>query len=299
MKKKRVERDRKKLEDYIKVRWLFVSIKSVKEIIDNFLKHGGVLLAASISFFTILSIVPFLLVFTSIVAHIINSSGAALQETLVLIAKFFPASGDTAVDYINTLISKKVTFGIIGGIVFYLAGSMAFHIAIISIERIYEKKERGFFLKQRVLSLTIVPLMLATFALFVGLSRGLVFISKLVEGARVNSIMTHIFSLTDVILPIAIAVGFFFIIYRVFSHRNTDSISALSGAIFTSVFTMIAKYLYDWFLSNFNHYGKIYGSLSAVVVVLLWIYYMSLIFIVGAELTAFIHRKRIKNLQSR
>jgi len=60
---------------------------------------------------------------------------------------------------------------------------------------------------------------------------------------------------------------------------------------------MVVKYLFDWYIRNFNHFGKIYGSLSAIIIALLWIYYTSIIYIIGAELTAYIHRKRIKNLK--
>lgn len=286
----------KKLEDFIKVRWLRVTIREFSEIINNFIKHGGTLLAAAISFYTILSVIPFLLVFTSIIAQIIHSSQYALQETLSFITRLFPSSGDVAISYINALVSQKLTFGIIGGLTFYWAGSRTFEIMIIAVERIYERKERGFFMHQKIFSFALIPILLATFALFVGLSKGVVFLRGLISIGTTSSEVSFITSFSNNLLIVGIATGFFFILYRVFSYRNTDSVSALSGALFTSILTMVAKYLFDWYIRNFNHFGKIYGSLSAIIIALLWIYYTSIIYIIGAELTAYIHRKRIKKL---
>jgi len=294
MEKKR--RARKKLEDFIKARWLRIIIREFSEIINNFIKHGGTLLAAAISFYTILSVVPFLLVFTSIIAQIIHSSQFALQETLSFITRLFPSSGDSAIGYINALVSKKLAFGIIGGLAFYWAGSRTFEIMIIAVERIYEKKERGFFMHQKIFSFALIPILLATFALFVGLSKGIVFLRGFISIGTTASEVSFITSFSNNLLIVGIATGFFFILYRVFSYRNTDSVSALSGALFTSILTMVVKYLFDWYIRNFNHFGKIYGSLSAIIIALLWIYYTSIIYIIGAELTAYIHRKRIKKL---
>lgn len=282
----------------MKTGWFVASVKGVREIADSFAKHGGALLAAAISFYVILSIVPFLLVFTSIVAHVMGSSQKALEQILTLVAKILPASGDAAIRYINALIGKRLTFGIVGGIMFYWSGSAAFQTAIASVDRIYGAKGKRFFLQQKVFSFAIVPLILVTFALFVGLSRAFLFLNNLVKTARLGLAVTPVFSVAHNILPTIIAIGFFFTVYRTFSYRNTNSKAAASGAAFAAVFTTIAKYLYDWFVKNLSQLGRIYGGLSAVIVVLLWIYYVSLIFIVGAEVTAFVYRMRRRNPKS-
>lgn len=290
-----MNKEEEKGKSYPEVKFLKLTYRNIKLLINNFLDHGGVLLAASISFFAILSIIPFLLVFTSIVGQIMESSQSALQQVLSFITTLFPKGGDDTVVFINSIISNRLTFGIMGGVIFYWAGSMAFQIAIVSIGRIYEHRGR-FFLHQRLISFAVIPLLIVTFALFLGLSRGIVFLNNIVEGAKFEFFMEPLFSATSEILPVILGAGIFFLLYRLSSVKHTDNISALSGAAFTSVFTLIAKYLYEWFLSNFSQFGRIYGSLSAIVIALLWIYYVSIIFILGAEIVALMHKKRRKKI---
>jgi membrane protein len=59
---------------------------------------------------------------------------------------------------------------------------------------------------------------------------------------------------------------------------------SLSGALFTAVFWEIAKHIFTWYVSSFAQLGKIYGPLTAFISFLLWIFYASAIFLVGAEI---------------
>jgi membrane protein len=59
--------------------------------------------------------------------------------------------------------------------------------------------------------------------------------------------------------------------------------NACKGAIFTTTFFEIAKHVFTWYVGTVVQFGKIYGSLSAFVVFLLWVFYSSSIFLIGAE----------------
>jgi membrane protein len=64
----------------------------------------------------------------------------------------------------------------------------------------------------------------------------------------------------------------------------------IPGAVVGGVLWEIAKYIFAWSLHYF-HYDQIYGSVGAVVAVLTWSYFSSLILLFGGQLTAVFHRE--------
>jgi membrane protein len=64
----------------------------------------------------------------------------------------------------------------------------------------------------------------------------------------------------------------------------------LTGASVATLLWLLASWGLSYFISNFGNYGEIYGSLSAVVVLMLWLYLSSLIILLGAELNSEIEK---------
>jgi membrane protein len=73
------------------------------------------------------------------------------------------------------------------------------------------------------------------------------------------------------------------IVYLFFPKTKVKTKHALHGALFTAVFLEIAKHLFTWYVGNVVQFGSIYGPLTAFVVFLLWMFYSSCIFLIGAE----------------
>ncbi|MDH5768857.1 MAG: YihY/virulence factor BrkB family protein, partial [Nitrospirota bacterium] len=59
---------------------------------------------------------------------------------------------------------------------------------------------------------------------------------------------------------------------------------ALIGALFATSLQEVAKHLFTWYVGSFVKFGTIYGSLTTFVVFLLWVYYSTCIFLIGAEI---------------
>ncbi|AVR43992.1 YihY/virulence factor BrkB family protein [Christiangramia fulva] len=58
------------------------------------------------------------------------------------------------------------------------------------------------------------------------------------------------------------------------------------GALFSTIIWLLASWGFSFYVSHFGSYGEIYGSVSAVVVMLLWLYITSFIIILGAEINS-------------
>lgn len=75
----------------------------------------------------------------------------------------------------------------------------------------------------------------------------------------------------------------FLLVYRYFPPRRIPWRTALTAATFTGVLFEVAKYIFSWYVTSVADYRTVYGGLSSVVVLFLWIYYGAIVFILGGE----------------
>jgi membrane protein len=84
----------------------------------------------------------------------------------------------------------------------------------------------------------------------------------------------------------------FFLIYKIAPNKIIPSAIAFKAASFTSLLWEVAKHLLGWYVLHLGRFSLIYGSLGTLVVFFLWIYYSSIIFLLGAEIAALMEKKR-------
>ncbi|PNZ70818.1 YihY/virulence factor BrkB family protein [Staphylococcus croceilyticus] len=102
-----------------------------------------------------------------------------------------------------------------------------------------------------------------------------------------------IFNLIQIVLPFIIILILFTILYSVAPNVKTKFKSVLPGAIFTSVIWLIGSFAFGFYISNFGNYSKTYGSIAGIIILLIWIYLTSFIILVGAEINAIIHQRKV------
>jgi membrane protein len=73
-------------------------------------------------------------------------------------------------------------------------------------------------------------------------------------------------------------------IYRIIPSAKVRLSNAFLGGLFTALFLEIAKHLFTWYVVSVAHLGRVYGSLTAFVMFLLWMFYSACIFLIGAEI---------------
>ena len=96
------------------------------------------------------------------------------------------------------------------------------------------------------------------------------------------------------LLPFLLTVCMFFLIFKIIPTGPINFTSAMKVSLFTSMLWELAKHLFGWYVANIASYSIFYGSLSALVVFVLWVYYSSTILVMGGELLYVLERDRCK-----
>jgi len=98
------------------------------------------------------------------------------------------------------------------------------------------------------------------------------------------------------VLPFLLTFCMFFLIYKIIPRIRVHFKSALQAALFAGLFWELAKHLFGWYVVHLAQYSIFYGSLSTVVIFVLWVYYSSMILVVGAEFAYFLEKDRQKSI---
>ena len=91
----------------------------------------------------------------------------------------------------------------------------------------------------------------------------------------------------------------FSFLYMAFSGRKMHLKNHLHGAIFTTLAWMMFSFLFSFYIENFANYSYIYGSLAAIVLIMLWVYSCMIIFLVGGEINMAILTSRERRRKKR
>lgn len=88
------------------------------------------------------------------------------------------------------------------------------------------------------------------------------------------------------IVGLCVLVVFFLLLYIVVPNRKTTILRELPGAILSAAGWMIFSYLYSFYIDNMSNLSYTYGSLTAIVLCMLWLYACMFMMYVGAEINS-------------
>jgi membrane protein len=241
------------------------------------------LLASALVHATTFSLFPLLLGLLSLSLFILGSSEGIIDRIMPIINQAFPAGIEEIVRNITALKQTSIVVAAIGFVGFMWASASIFRALESTLNVIWKVKKDRPFLRKSLITIG------STFLVLFGLlgSFGLTIWGRAADASGVARFLPEISFLVSTFL--------FGLIFKVFPNRRVRWKEAYFGALFTGVFWELAKHLFSIYVMGVVDYSKIYGSLSAIIVLFLWLYYSAYIFLFGAELSyVYARRKHLK-----
>jgi membrane protein len=267
-----------------KATFLFNWVKET--FLHTFYRDNCSLMAAAISFYAILSVIPLFLVFMSISGYVLHSSKQALQAVIIVLWRTSPTSIADGFQVITDLMAQKTVFGIIGILGSTWAASRIFSAVEDAMNTVWKVEKRRSYWHSKFLTLLLVPLtvlvMLSSLAF-----TALYTMAKNIEIPFIGLKLSQahwISQISVVLLPLVLGMVMFFLTYKIIPNRKVSWQAALIGALCASGLWEVAKFLFDVYIQHYGNFQKMYGSFATIVVMLIWVYYSSFILLIGAEI---------------
>jgi membrane protein len=277
-----------------------------RKSVDEFFEDSPFQLAAALSFYTVLSLSPLVLI-------VVAAAGLVWGEQPVrseLLNQIRELTGDAGAETVRTVLESTTISGqsigsmILGIITLLFGATTVFAQLQSSLNQIWDVKtavktvtRRGLLwslIRTRLLSLTLVLavgfLLLVSLVVSAALAAFQAYLSRAFPGGgTLWQILNFLVSLLVISVLIAM-------VYRVLPDVRLDWPDVWVGAITTSLLFGVGKFLIGLYLGRAS-IGSSYGAAGSLVVFLVWVYYSSLIMFFGAEIT-FVYaqdrRKRVR-----
>ena len=254
----------------------------IRSLID-FIKDGGLILAGSISYFTMMALVPFCLFLITIFSYFLGHYEGFYQFFSNRLIYFFP----DITSEITKQLGKLIRFKGIGAFSIILYGFLSLPL-FSSIENalniIFKVEKKRTFFWSLLISLIILTLIIFMLSISFA-ATSMIHLLKAFQPSfpelRIGLITGF---LLRYIVPFIMVLFTTMIVYLFFPKTKVKAKHAFIGAFFTTVFLEIAKHFFTWYVGTVVQFGTIYGPLTAFVVFLLWVFYSSCILLIGAEI---------------
>ena len=274
----------------------------LKQTVLNFFQDDSFSYASSIAFYTIFSLPAILIISLSIGATVYERD--VVQEELInqvgrLIGK--ESAADVEQILINAALDSTGTFAKIVGIATLIFSATTVFISLqTSLNKIWgikPKPERGIvkYIIDRLLSLAMV--ISIGFLLLVSLVIDTVLVviqnslSKVLAGWTL-----YLVTALNIGVSLALITLIFAIMFKVLPDAKIKWKDVWIGSLVTTAFFALGKYLIGFYLGN-SSVNSAYGAAGSLVIILIWVYYSTVIFLFGAELTSVYAEKLGRDIQ--
>ncbi|WP_373231412.1 YihY/virulence factor BrkB family protein [Cohnella sp.] len=260
-------------------------IEFVLCLVSRFREDDVPSLGAQLTYYLILAFFPFLIFLVSIIGFAHLSADALIAEFI----RVMPSDTGTTVREIIIEVTENRNGALLslGMLATIWASSNGVNAIIKGLNKAYDEEEDRPFWKVRGMSV------LATFVLAIVI---LISMVMLVFGRRIGEYFFQwmnypagfklIWGVLKLVIPVIALFSVFMLLYRVTPNRRLTWRAVIPGSIFTTIGWIVTSLLFSFYVNQFGNYTKTYGSLGGIIVLLVWLYWSSIIVLLGGEVNA-------------
>ncbi len=269
-----------------------------KRIYDIIMRPEMKILPGQLAYFLILSIFPLL----TLLGYIVSKITLLSLPFVSVIEKIVPGNfTKILLPFLDgSNISGNVTLVMIVGFVLVSNGT---HSIIVTSDELFGIKYDDY-LKRRIKAFFMIVILLFLFVfILIVLAYGNIILNYLTGLSFLAKFRDKIYIIFVLVKWPVSFVLFFWILKLLYTMAPDEQISSSfmnKGAFFTTIGWIVVTFVYSYYVSHFANYSLFYGSLSGIIVMMMWVYLLSFIFVMGIAINAegylaYKNKKNVKN----
>lgn len=273
----------------------------IRKIYDTIKKAVNVILredifgsAAEMSYMLTLSVFPLLLSFMAIFSIVGNT--AFVNEALDTLSQFAPAEVVVVIQTVLkevTLLKGYSLVAIIGFLTTLYLASNSISVIIKCLNKSDKIQETRGFIHTKVLAICMV----FVYVIFLFFSVNLIIFGQTILNLISKYVHIIPMEVSQLILLLRWPVTFILIFvlaainYYVLPAKKVKIKTVLPGSAFFTVCWLLGSWLFSIYINNFGSYNKVYGSIAAFAILMIWLYFTSIIILIGGEINNYVFEK--------
>jgi len=259
-----------------------------------FLSGGG------IAFSLILSTIPILLLVFALLGNIIDPTTiednlSKLITTIIPYPEYANFTTSAIMRRIPGVFQYSATAFYLGLSGLFFTSTWLFSSMRTILNRIFGSSEdkgiiMGLIRDFGMVIMIILMVLVSTFVLpsiniFIGITEDL----EILQNFRVDSVIQIVFSFTSIVVVLLL----FFLFYSIIPYAKLNKKVTFVGAFWATVLWELARFVFGYYVQAFLQSNKFYEAFLLVIVLLFWLFYASILFIIGAEISQ-LYRERLE-----
>lgn len=258
------------------------------EVIERIDRDSVTVYAAQASFYVIIASIPFIMLLLSLAQYIVP---IGYDEVISAINTIVPVTLHNFVDSVVSELYTKSAGSVISlsAVTALWPASRGVAAVARGVHRVYRTPEQNGFVRGIISSViqTVIfvgMLLLSLVVLVFGSS-----IVRLISGkySALAGVFDGLQKMSGIVILMVFCV-FFAFVYRSFSGLHGRFRNQFAGAAFSTIGWIVFSSIFSLYIENYSNYSYVYGSLAAIVLMMLWLYACMIIFLLGAELNVII-----------
>lgn len=256
--------------------------------------------SAQAAFFMLLSVFPMLMILLNLARYMPFSQ----EDVIGLIANIMPRE---FVQYVTSIVSdlyskSKATLLSVSVVFTLWSAAKGMQAIANGLDSVYECEEYLGYFRWRLIAIMytifFIALLVVTLCLFVfgnAIYHGLVGVFPHLE--NIAGLIIGIRSVVGVVLLFA----FFLLLYTYLPDNKGMKVrkkikrkprQQIYGAAFSAAAWILLSYVFSIYIDNFSNYSYMYGSLTTIILAMLWLYLCMYIIFIGGEINVYLKWKR-------
>jgi membrane protein len=253
----------------------------IKFFISAFMDKELTLFAASLSFYTIFSFIPLLLILMTIITSLDSFADIYVKIQEFIFANLLPVNSKVIIEHLNSFLHNSISIGKMSFIMLFISSLFFFKNYEFIANRAFHAPKRKF-----LNSLGIYFLMVIITPTALGFA---FYITSYIAVLMASNSFTSGINILPLV-PYLIIWVLFYILFQLSANIKINSKAALISSFITSIIFSIAKNSFIYYVVLNQSYTTIYGSFATLLFLFLWIYASWIIFIYGLKLCFIINR---------
>lgn len=255
---------------------------------ERFLEEDGFFLAAGLSFYAVLCVVPFTLLLISAGGFLLSDE-EIVRRVMVRLAEALPVYQREVEAILAEIVRGRRVSGLLGTVTLVLLARQVLSATRVVLNRMLGLPPRSW-LRGVLFDLGMVAGLAVLFLATVGVTGVLAWLERWLAGRR--PVLGALFEWLGPVVGTALNTALFAVLYRFVPARRVPWPSVLHAAVVTGVLWELAKQLFRVYIERLGTYSAVYGPLGVTVALIMWVYYSAVVFVAGAAVIRVLETRR-------
>jgi membrane protein len=262
----------------------------VRSALRTFYGLDGFFLAAGLSFYVVVCIIPFLLLLVAGGGFLLSNETVlrGVQERLTIILPVYQTQIEES---LAAIVQGRGVSSVVGTLILVFFASQLFSATRLVLNRVLSVRGHSF-VHGTLYDVGMIAIIAVLFFVTVGITAAFTWLKNVVMLFGGGPLTESFFHWAGLLLALGLDTTLFLLLYRFVPNARMPWASVVLGSTAAAALWEVAKQLFRWYIESIGLYSALYGSVGVTIALMMWVYYSALVFVLGACLVRALDDRR-------